>query len=160
MPPAKIEIIDGHTAEWMPVVRTMFLQYADWLKIDLCFQGFDQELQMLPGDYAPPDGRLILARSDDDVAGCVALRRWSCEIGEMKRLYVRDEFRGMGIGKRLILKIIDEAGAIGFKSIRLDTLPMMGSAIGLYRALGFKEIAPYRENPVPGALYFELKLSD
>lgn len=160
MPPAKLEIIDGHTAQWILVVRTMFLQYADWLKIDLCFQGFDQELRALPGNYAPPKGRLFLAVSDEEVAGCVALQPWSDDVGEMKRLYVRDDFRGLGIGKRLILRILDEAMAIGYKSIRLDTLPMMGTAIEMYRSLGFKEIAPYRENPVPGALYFELKFSD
>lgn len=159
MQPAKMEIINGHTAQWIPVVRTMFLQYADWLKIDLCFQGFDQELRTLPGDYAPPKGRLFLALSGEEVAGCAALRHWSDDVGEMKRLYVRDDFRGLGIGKRLILRVLDEAKAIGYKSVRLDTLPMMGAAIAMYRALGFKEIAPYRANPVPGALYFELDLN-
>lgn len=160
MQSGQIEIIEGHTDRWIPVARTLFLEYAAWLKVDLCFQGFDQELRTLPGDYAPPSGRLFLARSNDDIAGCAALRRWSEEIGELKRLYVRDDFRGLGIGKSLILRILDEARLIGYKSIRLDTLPMMGTAIDMYRALGFKEIAPYRDNPVPGALYFELELTD
>jgi ribosomal protein S18 acetylase RimI-like enzyme len=160
MAAGQLTIIDGHIAQWVPAARSLFLEYAAWLKVDLCFQGFDQELLSLPGDYAPPRGRLLLARSQEDMAGCVALRRWSDEIGEMKRLYVRDEFRGQGIGKRLIRRVMEEARAIGYSSIRLDTLPMMGTAIEMYRGLGFKEIAPYRENPVPGAIYFELKLTD
>lgn len=160
MQSGQTEIIEGHDARWIPEARTLFLEYAASLNIDLCFQDFDQEVRNLPGDYAPPNGRLLLARLNDDVAGCAALRRWSDYAGEMKRLYVRNDFRGLGIGKLLILRILDEAKAIGYKSIRLDTLPMMGTAIEMYRAMGFKEIAPYRDNPVPGALYFELELPD
>jgi ribosomal protein S18 acetylase RimI-like enzyme len=156
----RIQIVPAHFVEAIPTVRTLFVEYAAWLKIDLCFQGFAEELKQLPGDYTPPGGRLYLARSSDEVAGCGALRRWSDNIGEMKRLYVREAFRGQGIGKRLAVQVIADARSIGYRTLRLDTLPIVGTAIELYRALGFKEIAPYRENPVPGALYFELTLTD
>lgn len=155
----RIQILPAHSREAIPMVRTLFLEYAVWLKIDLCFQGFDEELKQLPGDYAPPGGRLYLAQSNGEVVGCGALRQWSLDIGEMKRLYVRETYRGQGVGKRLALQVIEGARSIGYRTVRLDTLPIMGNAIELYRALGFKEIAPYRANPVPGALYFELDLN-
>lgn len=155
----QIQILPAHSPEAVPMVRALFLEYAAWLRIDLCFQGFDEELKRLPGDYTPPSGRLYLVQSNGEVAGCGALRKWSDDVGEMKRLYVRETYRGQGIGKRLALQVIEDSRAIGYRALRLDTLPVMGTAIELYRALGFKEIAPYRANPVPGALYLELDLS-
>ncbi len=139
--------------------RALFKEYAAWLEIDLWFQNFDQELAGLPGDYAPPDGRLLLAQQNNQVAGCVALRKIGDGICEMKRLFVRPAFRGQGLGPLLIESVIREARAIGYTAMRLDTLPpKMNDAIALYRAFGFQEIAPYYRNPVPGAKFMELSL--
>lgn len=151
-------IFPAHTDEEIETARALFLEYAAWLQIDLCFQGFDEELRPLPGKYAPPAGRLYLAEVDGEIAGCIALRPFAIDTCEMKRLYVRGDFRGLGLGRKLAEAVIADAVSIGYKSMRLDTLPVMGTAIDLYRSLGFKEIAPYRENPVPGALYLELDL--
>jgi len=140
-------------------VRALFLEYAQSLGFSLCFQGFDEELRALPGIYAPPRGRLLLATEDGSPAGCVGLHEWDGPAAEMKRLYVRPAFRGRGLGRVLTDAALTDARALGYRSVRLDTIPsVMQSAIGLYRELGFREIAPYRENPIPGALYLELRL--
>src|SRR6202030_2654925 len=125
----------------------------------LCFQSFDQELAGLPGDYAPPDGRLLLAQYRDQLAGCVALHGLGSGICEMKRLYLRPQFRGEGLGRALAERIIAEARQIGYQRMRLDTVePVMKDAVALYRKLGFTEIAPYCPNPIAGAMYMELEL--
>jgi GNAT superfamily N-acetyltransferase len=152
-----IEIV--HAApEHMATIRELFLEYQRWLGLDLCFQNFSAELAALPGDYAPPAGRLLLALHDARPAGCIALRRIEGEICEMKRLFVRPEFQSLKVGRALAERVIAEARDIGYTRMRLDTLPMMTRAHSLYAALGFREIPPYRENPVPGARYLELLL--
>jgi GNAT superfamily N-acetyltransferase len=135
-------------------IRVMLREYAAWLEVDLCFQNFEGELAGLPGDYAPPRGCLLIAEG----AGCVALRAIDEETCEMKRLYVRPEHRGSGLGRRLIVAIVDEARAIGYARMRLDTMPKMDSAQRLYASLGFRDIAAYRYNPEPGARFLEVDL--
>ena len=143
----------------MTQARELFLEYARSLGFSLCFQNFDKELAELPGDYEPPSGRLLLATYETELAGCVALHKLDEEICEMKRLYVRPKFRGKGLGRALAETIINEARAIGYKRMRLDTVePVMKDAVAMYRRVGFKEIAPYRPNPMPGTLYMELGL--
>jgi ribosomal protein S18 acetylase RimI-like enzyme len=142
----------------LPVVRELFREYADGLGVDLCFQGFEAELAGLPGAYAPPPGRLLLAVRGGVVLGCVALRRLSDADGEMKRLYVRPAARGCGAGRRLVAALIAEATAIGYRRILLDTLPTMAEAIRLYESVGFRPTEPYCINPVPGARYLALEL--
>jgi putative acetyltransferase len=138
----------------------LFLEYAHSLGFSLCFQNFDKELASLPGDYAPPDGRLLLAEHEEQLAGCVALHKLEDGICEMKRLYVRPQFRRLKVGRALAESIIAEARSIGigYRRMRLDTVaPLMANAVSLYRQLGFQEIAPYRTNPIEGALYMELQ---
>ena len=153
-----MEVIDAHSQQYVRDVRAIFEEYANWLGFDLCFQNFDRELAELPGDYAPPSGRLLLAIEGDKIAGCVALRKWGTDACEMKRLYVRDAFRGRGLGRTLATAVIDEARKIGYKRMRLDTLPSMIGANRLYESLGFVEIEPYRHNPIEGARFMELVL--
>lgn len=140
-------------------IRELFLEYEKSIGFSLCFQSFDKELAGLPGDYAPPDGRLLLAENDGQSAGCIALHKIETGICEMKRLYLRPQFRGKGLGRLLAHRIIEEARVIGYQRMRLDTVePVMKDAVAMYRKLGFREIAPYRANPIPGALYMELML--
>lgn len=146
----------------------LFREYAGLVAEALCFQNFDEELAALPGEYAPPGGVLLIARDGEaaarsrtggDAAGCVALRRIDAATGEMKRLYVRERYRGSGLGRRLALEVIDAARRLGYARVVLDTLPKLAAAIALYRDLGFRETGPYLASPTPCALCFELRFS-
>jgi ribosomal protein S18 acetylase RimI-like enzyme len=149
----------AQSSQELAPIRELFLEYASSLGFSLCFQSFDQELASLPGEYAPPEGRLILATSNGQPSGCAALHKLDQEICEMKRLYVRPRYRGRGLGRELAEKIIAAALQIGYKKLRLDTVePKMQTAVAMYRQLGFREIPPYRSNPIEGALYMELEL--
>jgi ribosomal protein S18 acetylase RimI-like enzyme len=155
-----VNITPATTPEQLRQVRVLFEEYAASLSFDLCFQNFRHELDTLPGEYAPPDGRLWLATADGgEAAGCVALRRLEPGVGEMKRLYVRPEHRGTGLGRRLARTVLEEAAGLGYEHIRLDTTPEMAGAIRLYESLGFARIPPYRQNPVEGAIYMEIELT-
>jgi GNAT superfamily N-acetyltransferase len=136
----------------------LFAEYQRGLGVSLCFQGFDRELAVLPGDYAPPRGRLILALAGDRPAGCVALRPLFHRDAEMKRLYVRAVHRGSGLGRVLADRIIAEARALGYETLKLDTLPQMHAAQRLYEKLGFRDTAPYNDNPVNGVRFMALTL--
>jgi ribosomal protein S18 acetylase RimI-like enzyme len=152
-------IIRDAREEDLEAVRLLFREYARSLGVDLSFQNFDEELEALPGDYAPPDGVLLVAVDDlGSLAGCVALRRWSGGISEMKRLYVRPDARGRGTGQALIEAVIERARSGGYRSIRLDTLPTMDGAMRLYERFGFADIPAYRTNPIDGSRFLERKL--
>ena len=153
-----IEIRPAQLPDDLLTVRLLFQEYADSLDIDLCFQDFDAELMGLPGKYAEPDGRLLLAWDEDVPVGCVALRRIDCDTCEMKRLYVRPRARAQQLGRRLAEKICQEARDAGYLRICLDTLITMQAAIRLYDALGFQEIEPYVFNPIEGAVFLGLEL--
>ena len=153
-----LAISPAETPERVAEARQLFGEYAASLGFDLGFQGFGEELAGLPGAYAPPRGRLLLALHDGRTAGCVALRDLGAGICEMKRLYVRPGFRGLRIGHALARAVIAEAREIGYERMRLDTVPAMAQARALYASLGFREIPPYRFNPIPGTAFLELDL--
>lgn len=156
---AALQIEPAISADQIGAARELFLEYAQSLGFSLCFQSFDQELANLPGYYSPPDGRLLLARYDGQLAGCAALHKLEPGVCEMKRLYLRPQFRGKGLGRVMAERILTEARLIGYGRIRLDTVePVMRDAVAMYRRLGFREIAPYCTNPIAGALYMELPL--
>jgi putative acetyltransferase len=160
--PPLVSLKEPSTLEQMNSVREIFLEYAGTLSVDLCFQGFDLELQELPGEYAPPRGTLLLALVNHQVAGCCALRPLDSadtpNASEMKRLYVRPAFRRLGLGRQLAEAVMDAARRYGYSSIFLDTLDEMETARALYEDLGFEEIPPYYHNPLPGAHYLRVTL--
>lgn len=154
-----MRIIQASTDDQIQEARLLFKEYEANIGVSLCFQNFDRELANLPGDYAPPPGRLLLAVENDNIAGCIALRKLGPQLCEMKRLFVRPEYRGTGLGRVLVEKIVDEARQLGYAHMRLDTMPgKMDKAITLYRSVGFVEIPPYCENPVADAKFMELDL--
>ncbi|HET7728874.1 MAG TPA: GNAT family N-acetyltransferase [Usitatibacter sp.] len=142
----------------VPACRALFEEYQRGLGVSLCFQGFDRELAALPGDYTPPRGGLWIAREDGEPVGCVALRPLTAEVAELKRLYVRPAQRGRSLGRRLALEAIGAARRAGYREIRLDTLPAMAHAQALYERLGFRDTAPYNDNPVGGVRFMALAL--
>jgi putative acetyltransferase len=153
-----MELVDATGAQQIEIAREMFLEYERAIRVDLCFQGFADELAGLPGAYAPPRGRLLLALGGGEPLGCAALRPLADDACEMKRLYVRPAARGRGLGRSLATAIVGAGRASGYRRMRLDTLATMTEAIALYRSLGFIEIPSYRPNPLPGPLFFELAL--
>jgi len=154
-----MQIVQATTPDEVEQARSLFSEYAAGLGFSLCFQGFDKELAGLPGDYAPPSGRLLLAYDDEQLLGCIALRRHDAVTCEMKRLFLRLAARGKGAGRVLVHQILAAAREIGYQRMVLDTVPgTMDKAIELYRSIGFREIAPYYDSPVTGALFMELEL--
>ena len=156
----EMEIIHVKTAKHLDETRQLFREYENFLGVDLCFQGFEEELARLPGEYASPKGSLLLAVDGKNTAGCVALRPFNGDVCEMKRLYLRSEYRGVGLGRKLAKKIIEKAERIGYSSMWLDTFENLKEAVGLYESLGFKRVNPYYNNPLPGVIYWELQLKE
>jgi putative acetyltransferase len=155
----RFQIVQASTPAQIAAVRELFVEYASSLGFSLCFQSFEKELEQLPGGYAPPSGRLLLAEGSGQPAGCIALHALEDGICEMKRLYVRPQFRGCNLGRTLVDALVAEARSVGYSRMRLDTVPsVMGKAVELYRQLGFREIEPYVFNPIEGAIYLELEL--
>jgi ribosomal protein S18 acetylase RimI-like enzyme len=140
--------------------RRQFRDYEAYLNEDLCFQSFEEELADLPGKYAPPGGALLMAIDKDRTVGCVGLRELADGVCEMKRLFVRPEARGLGVGRKLATQIIDVAQSLGYALMRLDTLDRLTEAMRLYETLGFRRTAPYYSNPLPGVVYMELELTN
>jgi len=154
----RFQLVHATQPERVEQARELVLEYVASLGIDLDFQDFEAEMREFPGDYAAPDGSLLLAVDEQGPAGCVGVRKLEPGICEMKRLYIRPRCRGQGLGERLARAIIEEARTLGYTAMRLDTLDTMHPAIRLYRGLGFQPTAPYYRNPLRGALFFELKL--
>ncbi len=154
-----IEVVSAHSGDELERIRRLFREYSELVSAALCFQGFEEELAGLPGKYAPPDGLLLLARDAGGDAGCVAMKQLDARSAEMKRLFVRNAYRGTGLGRRLTRMVIDKATDAGCRRLVLDTMPHLTEAIALYRGLGFRDCAPYLAEPTPGALCFELSLS-
>ncbi|MGD9588681.1 MAG: GNAT family N-acetyltransferase [Pyrinomonadaceae bacterium] len=158
MEPA-IDIVHAESDSEIAAVRQLFLEYEEWLGLDLCFQGFEEELSTLPGRYRSPEGRLYLALVEGEAAGCVALRRFGDGICEMKRLYVRPGFRGLRLGASLVELLISTARGIGYSRLLLDTYPpKMEQAVRMYRSFGFEEVGPYYDNPNSETLFMALEL--
>jgi putative acetyltransferase len=153
-----MQICQASTLDEIAVVRTLFQEYAAWLRIDLCFQGFATELASLPGLYALPRGRLLLASVGGEALGCVALRSVGGTVCEMKRLFVRPAFQGRGLGRRLAEIVIAEARTIGYSTMTLDMLPFMHAAIRLYETLGFVRRPAYYATPLQETIFMELQL--
>ena len=159
MPTDTLTIRPARTDADLEAARRLFLEYAESLDFELCFQDFEAELDALPGDYAPPDGALLLAVVDDTIAGCVALRPMEKDDAcEMKRLYVRPAVRREGVGRALAEAIVDKAEALGYDVMRLDTVESMTAARRLYTSLGFEETEPYYHNPLPDVVYMQRNL--
>lgn len=154
------EIIPVNSPELTEAAKMLFRDYEKWLNVSLCFQGFEEEVNTLPGKYAPPEGRLYIVRQNDKYTGTIALRKIEEGICEMKRLYLSPDSRGKGIGNELVSLIINDAIKIGYKKMRLDTIKeKMPKAVGIYKKYGFKEIEPYYHNPNPHTLFMELDLT-
>lgn len=153
-----MEIRSAITPDDFEMGKRLFLEYAQSLDFNLCFQNFEQELADIQVQYGAPSGCLLLVKNSDETVGCVGVRRWRSDIAELKRMYLRPETRGQGFGRRLLQTALDHARSFGYRSIRLDTLPTMQAAIALYRKFGFMDIPAYRENPFEGTIYLEKQL--
>jgi len=164
---ADCDLRDATSPADIQLARALFVEYAQWLNVDLCFQGFDAELKGLPGAYAPPRGCLVLAGPPGEGFACIALRplhdahgdgNGNSESGEIKRLFVRHSHRGQDCGHALVASVIARARTIGYRTLMLDTLEWMTAARSLYRSFGFSECAAYYANPLPGVIYMQLSL--
>ncbi|MCC6346295.1 MAG: GNAT family N-acetyltransferase [Nitrospirales bacterium] len=154
-----VTIVPAEEGELLAQVKELFREYAAALGCNPCFKNLELEIAALPGGYGPPEGSLLVARHESRVAGCVALKKLDRDACEMKRLYVRPEFRGKGIGKALVLSAVEDARRMSYHRIRLNTLPSMKEAIPLYHSLGFQDIEPYDATPITGALYMEFTIT-
>ena len=159
--PGTLTITEAQSPADIIAVRTLFTEYASWLGFSLAYQNFDEELASLPGRYSGATGRLLLARVDEAPAACGAIRRLEDSVCEIKRLFVRPAFRGLGLGRALVEKLISDARDLGYSTMRLDTVAeKMGDAVRLYKALGFHEIPAYYPNAPAGTIYLELRLRE
>lgn len=154
----EIDFIFAKTDEQYEIAKKIFLEYAEELGFDLCFQNFEEELKFIKTQYGKPKGGIILIKSNNDIIGCIAVRKLENRVGELKRMYIKRIFRNKGYGKELLYKAIELAREFNYKKLRLDTLPTMDKAIKLYKAAGFIEIEPYRYNPITGTIFFELEI--